>query len=111
MRFFRVLGPGLVTGAADDDPSGISTYSVAGAATGYSMLWFTCSAILWRHRRRYRDRHRDGLAAHRRDQSAVLVGDAQRHRPGTPPGDHRLARIRPLGVTTGGMFYFMARGS
>lgn len=33
------LGPGLITGAADDDPSGISTYSVAGASTGLSMLW------------------------------------------------------------------------
>src|SRR5436305_1558024 len=33
------LGPGLITGAADDDPSGISTYSVAGAAFGYSVLW------------------------------------------------------------------------
>ncbi len=40
-RFISVLGPGLITGAADDDPSGISTYSVAGAATGYSMLWLT----------------------------------------------------------------------
>ncbi len=40
-RFFANLGPGLITGAADDDPSGISTYSVAGAATGYSMLWLT----------------------------------------------------------------------
>jgi len=40
-RFFQTLGPGLITGAADDDPSGISTYSVAGAATGYSMLWLT----------------------------------------------------------------------
>ncbi len=38
-KFFAMLGPGLITGAADDDPSGISTYSVAGAATGYSMLW------------------------------------------------------------------------
>lgn len=38
-RWLRVLGPGLITGAADDDPSGISTYSVAGATTGYSMLW------------------------------------------------------------------------
>ncbi len=38
-RFFRELGPGLITGAADDDPSGISTYSVAGAAYGYSGLW------------------------------------------------------------------------
>jgi NRAMP (natural resistance-associated macrophage protein)-like metal ion transporter len=34
-----VLGPGLITGAADDDPSGISTYSVAGAAYGYATLW------------------------------------------------------------------------
>jgi NRAMP (natural resistance-associated macrophage protein)-like metal ion transporter len=36
---FLALGPGLITGAADDDPSGISTYSVAGASTGLSMLW------------------------------------------------------------------------
>jgi NRAMP (natural resistance-associated macrophage protein)-like metal ion transporter len=33
------LGPGLITGAADDDPSGISTYSVAGASFGYATLW------------------------------------------------------------------------
>ena len=33
-RAFVILGPGLITGAADDDPSGISTYSVAGAAYG-----------------------------------------------------------------------------
>jgi NRAMP (natural resistance-associated macrophage protein)-like metal ion transporter len=38
-RLFSVLGPGLIAGASDDDPSGISTYSIAGAATGYSMLW------------------------------------------------------------------------
>jgi NRAMP (natural resistance-associated macrophage protein)-like metal ion transporter len=38
-RFIASLGPGLITGAADDDPSGISTYSVAGAAYGYSVLW------------------------------------------------------------------------
>jgi NRAMP (natural resistance-associated macrophage protein)-like metal ion transporter len=38
-RFFAILGPGLITGAADDDPSGISTYSVAGAAYGYGTLW------------------------------------------------------------------------
>jgi len=42
--FFRTLGPGLITGAADDDPSGISTYSVAGASTGFSMLWLTLVA-------------------------------------------------------------------
>ena len=38
-HFFDRLGPGLITGAADDDPSGISTYSVAGAAFGYTLLW------------------------------------------------------------------------
>jgi len=38
-RFFRILGPGLITGAADDDPSGIATYSIAGAALGTSLLW------------------------------------------------------------------------
>jgi NRAMP (natural resistance-associated macrophage protein)-like metal ion transporter len=37
--FFADLGPGLITGAADDDPSGISTYSVAGATFGYAPLW------------------------------------------------------------------------
>src|SRR5204863_8453316 len=35
----RELGPGLITGAADDDPSGIATYSQAGAAFGYGLLW------------------------------------------------------------------------
>lgn len=38
-RFFAGLGPGLITGAADDDPSGISTYSVTGASFGYAPLW------------------------------------------------------------------------
>ena len=38
-RFLRVLGPGVVTGAADDDPSGIATYSQAGAAYGPGFLW------------------------------------------------------------------------
>jgi NRAMP (natural resistance-associated macrophage protein)-like metal ion transporter len=38
-RFFSVLGPGLTTGAADNDPSGIATYSIAGAQLGTSLLW------------------------------------------------------------------------
>ena len=37
--FLKSLGPGLVTGASDDDPSGIATYSQAGAQFGYRMLW------------------------------------------------------------------------
>src|SRR6202158_915625 len=38
----RLLGPGLVTGAGDDDPSGIPTYSQAGAQFGYGLLWTVC---------------------------------------------------------------------
>lgn len=57
-RFFALLGPGLITGASDDDPSGIGTYSMAGAALGFTTLWtalitfplmsvvqFTCAKI------------------------------------------------------------------
>ncbi len=39
LRFWKLLGPGLITGASDDDPSGIATYSQAGAAYGLSTLW------------------------------------------------------------------------
>lgn len=38
-KFFGLLGPGVITGAADDDPSGIATYSQTGAQFGYGMLW------------------------------------------------------------------------
>ena len=38
-HFWKILGPGLVTGASDDDPSGIATYSQAGAGFGLSTLW------------------------------------------------------------------------
>jgi NRAMP (natural resistance-associated macrophage protein)-like metal ion transporter len=38
-KIWRALGPGLITGAADDDPSGIATYSQAGAQFGYMLLW------------------------------------------------------------------------
>jgi NRAMP (natural resistance-associated macrophage protein)-like metal ion transporter len=38
-RFFAMLGPGVVTGAADDDPSGIVTYTIAGAQLGTALLW------------------------------------------------------------------------
>ena len=39
VRFWKKLGPGLITGASDDDPSGIATYSQAGAMFGLSTLW------------------------------------------------------------------------
>jgi NRAMP (natural resistance-associated macrophage protein)-like metal ion transporter len=38
-RFLLILGPGLITGASDDDPSGIATYTTAGAAHGFATLW------------------------------------------------------------------------
>jgi NRAMP (natural resistance-associated macrophage protein)-like metal ion transporter len=38
-KSLRILGPGLITGASDDDPSGIATYSQAGAAFGFATLW------------------------------------------------------------------------
>ncbi len=57
-RFLKLLGPGLITGASDDDPSGIGTYSRAGASLGFATLWtavltlplmavvqFTCAKI------------------------------------------------------------------
>ncbi|HVA85992.1 MAG TPA: divalent metal cation transporter [Candidatus Saccharimonadales bacterium] len=44
-RLFRVLGPGLVTGASDDDPSGIGTYAQAGAKYGYATLWTTIAML------------------------------------------------------------------
>src|ERR1035437_3028956 len=44
-KFFNVFGPGVVTGAADDDPSGIATYTQTGAKFGYGQLW-TAVAML-----------------------------------------------------------------
>jgi NRAMP (natural resistance-associated macrophage protein)-like metal ion transporter len=38
-RFLKILGPGLITGASDDDPSGIGTYAQVGATIGYGGLW------------------------------------------------------------------------
>ena len=50
-NYWKSLGPGLTTGAADDDPSGIATYSQTGSQTGYQFLWlagftFTLSETL-----------------------------------------------------------------
>ena len=45
LRFWKLLGPGLITGASDDDPSGIATYSQAGAAYGLSTLWTSVIAF------------------------------------------------------------------
>ena len=39
LKLFQIFGPGLITGASDDDPSGIATYSQAGAQFGYGLGW------------------------------------------------------------------------
>jgi NRAMP (natural resistance-associated macrophage protein)-like metal ion transporter len=44
-HYLRALGPGLITGASDNDPAGISTYSVAGARTGYGFLWLSLVSL------------------------------------------------------------------
>ena len=44
-RFLESLGPGLVTGASDDDPSGIGTYALAGASLGFSTLWTALATL------------------------------------------------------------------
>jgi hypothetical protein len=43
LRGLKILGPGLITGAYDDDPSGIATYAAAGASFGYALLWLARS--------------------------------------------------------------------
>lgn len=40
-RLLKFMGPGIITGASDNDPAGISTYSVTGASTGYNLLWLS----------------------------------------------------------------------
>ena len=44
-RALSILGPGLITGASDDDPSGIATYSQVGTQFGFSISWTMLSAI------------------------------------------------------------------
>jgi NRAMP (natural resistance-associated macrophage protein)-like metal ion transporter len=44
-RFFRLLGPGLISGAADNDPAGIATYTQVGAQFGYGQLWTALFAL------------------------------------------------------------------
>ncbi|HZZ99629.1 MAG TPA: Nramp family divalent metal transporter [Candidatus Paceibacterota bacterium] len=44
-NFWKSLGPGFITGAADDDPAGIAIYSIAGAKFGLSMLWTVIAAL------------------------------------------------------------------
>lgn len=44
-RFLKILGPGFITGASDDDPAGIATYSITGAMFGFSQLWLAVFSV------------------------------------------------------------------
>src|SRR5436853_2775159 len=44
-RILKVLGPGLITGASDDDPSGIGTYATSGASLGLATLWMALWSV------------------------------------------------------------------
>ena len=44
-KLWKSLGPSLITGAADDEPSAIATYTIAGAKFGYSMLWLALFSL------------------------------------------------------------------
>src|SRR4051812_18400142 len=44
-EYWNILGPGLTTGASDDDPSGIATYSQAGAQYGFSLIWLSLATF------------------------------------------------------------------
>ncbi len=44
-RFLKIIGPGFIAGASDDDPSGIGTYAIAGASLGYATLWTALACV------------------------------------------------------------------
>jgi len=85
------LGAGLITGAADDDPSGIATYSQVGAAYGYATIWSlflamplmiaiqTISAHRARDGKRHWLKHAPSLSAERRLCADTLRGHSQRY--------------------------------
>src|SRR5262245_22100076 len=81
LRLLRLFGPGLVTGASDDDPSGIGTYSQAGAQFGFTISWTMLfsydgrdTADQRQDRSYYRQRRR------RQSSSALSLGVAPSHR-------------------------------
>ena len=82
-QFFRVLGPGVVSGAADNDPAGVITYTQVGASTGYSLLWLMAVStvvmyVLEEMSTRLAVVHRQGLAHVLRERfgfrSAAVLG-------------------------------------
>src|SRR6266446_487640 len=74
---FQKLGPGLITGASDDDPSGIATYSQVGAQFGYGLLWtmvltYPLMTADLLDRKGHRNRHR-GQSAEKLSQARSLL--------------------------------------
>ncbi len=95
-----VVGPGLLAGLSDDDPAGITTYSILGARYGYELLWvlaLSTAALIVFHELGVRlgDRHRQGPA----DAGAGALrrsgaGAAGRDLPGDRQHRHALRRVR-----------------
>ena len=104
-RFFCQLGPGLVTGAADDAPSGISTYSVTGASCGFAQfIWLP----LWRYRaRRFRFTCSSGRRRRRSKKNAPQAARALTR--GAADDELRAARTDMLTgmVFAGVVMYFI----
>jgi Mn2+/Fe2+ NRAMP family transporter len=74
-----VLGPGLITGASDDDPSGIATYSQTGAQFGYAMCWvmlfcFPLMAAIQEISARMGRTTGRGIAGNRREKAVLFSG-------------------------------------
>jgi len=97
---------GLVTGADDDDPSGIATYSQAGAQFGYGLLWTVfpttpfmigCRRVLQHRRRRHGGGTRARLYANRSHPNADLERRAQWHCSGSDHDGHDGGRYAPFG--------------
>ena len=65
-RLLGVLGPGLITGASDDDPSGIATYSQARAQFGYALTWRRRASNCYLQIQRGSSRHGDAGSDDRR---------------------------------------------
>ena len=88
LHFLKVLGPGVITGAADDDPSGIATYSQTGAQFGFGQLWTSLYQIPLL------------LAVQEASFGSVIEPDGAPG-PGAKPRCHGPASVA-IGVTTGG---------
>ena len=86
-RLLGILGPGLITGASDDDPSGIATYSQAGAQVGFALLWlmpFTYPLMAVTQEISARLGRTTGRGFGRQHPSSLsILGGAELHRP--PP--------------------------